>query len=640
MIVTFESRKNSFPTYYLLIAYCLMALLFKDRLQYLLGAGLAVVMFLGCYGIGKRTCFSVLKITDQSLFFPLGLGILLGTSYIAGIFALDRTILYVIWGTLVGFAAFEAPILTYRMNKSSLWGAPLVLLAFWMVLTPATFAETLRFEAGMADLYWVHSKIIVITNYLYSSFPPFGPVLYALYSGFDNASGVRVFHLLIFFQIVSILIALLKWLITEPVFASEGVGNGNPQTELLYLSKSELMLIPLLYFPAAYTLIYFGTSDLLASLFFCCGIAYLIKEFDGLSVRKLFHVALLLGFSLWVKLGVLAYIALSPALWFALNRWRWTRGFWKEIGLIWGCVFLMWLPLLIRNGLAFGDPIYPALAGLVTNENWSASQSVAFVRDFMQASRSFADILITPILLTFQPSNFGPASQIGLVFLVSLVTYFFARKLNTVNRALSYCAIAYTAWLFLFADFRNFLPVFFLILLIGYFAFRYIFVRAARYLKWIWIAGLVSCILYLLPVLTQYPLIQPGETQKEYLQIRLDYFPIAQAANQLTTEKLYVLGEDRITHFRKPLVVSSEYDQDPFLKHINDLQTPEQLFSRLRSQGIRYMVFNERRFLGKHSQKGSVPLNAPALSLVPEFLQRYGRVIKKSGDVVLYEISE
>ena len=139
MIIGFEIEKRSLPLYILPLSYLILAMIFPDRWKYAAGLILALVLFLGSYGLGKRLSFILFKIADQTLYFPLGLGVVLAVVYAIAEFTTAPMLFYLIWGALVVVAAFETPVLNYRLRRVYFWAAPFVLLGYWSTLTPVLF---------------------------------------------------------------------------------------------------------------------------------------------------------------------------------------------------------------------------------------------------------------------------------------------------------------------------------------------------------------------------------------------------------------------------------------------------------------------------------------------------------------------
>ena len=140
MMINFQIEKRSFPIYIIPAVYLAFAMLFPDRWNYAAGLGLALILFLGSYGLGKRLSYLVFKISDQTMYFPLGLGLALGVVYLAGVFSTQPLLFYLTWGSLALLALPEVPILTYRLRRAYLWGVPFVLLGFWSLSLPPLFS--------------------------------------------------------------------------------------------------------------------------------------------------------------------------------------------------------------------------------------------------------------------------------------------------------------------------------------------------------------------------------------------------------------------------------------------------------------------------------------------------------------------
>jgi len=387
VIISFETKKKSIPLFVIPAGCLVFALLFESRWQYCIGIALALILFLGSYGAGKRLSFLFFKTADQNLFFPLGIGSVLAVSFLLAQFAITPLVLYCIWCVLAVLSFFELPVLNYRIGRSYFWAAPFALFGLWQAWTPETHSAALENALGLSHQILVAGKWMVFPDLLYSAFPPFGQVLTLLFSGMNSDTGVRLFCLALLFQIVSVLVGLLRWLITEPVI---GGGNGRDheqQVDFLYMSKMELMAVPLLMLPAAWLSINLGPADLLASLFFCAGIATIVKEFPVLSSRKGVTAALLFAFALWTKYASVLYVVLLIVLWFSLCGWSFSRENWKQVGSLLLLIFLFWMPFLIRNAAALGDPLYPSLAGVLSDRNWGPAQTQALESDLLAGDR-------------------------------------------------------------------------------------------------------------------------------------------------------------------------------------------------------------------------------------------------------------
>ena len=631
MVITFESRKKSYPAYLFVVTYALAALLFEDRWHYLLGFALALGLFLGSYGLGKRLSFLIFKTADQSLYFPIGLGCVLIATFFTGSFSTGRSFLYPIWGILIVLSAFEFPVLAYRINRNYFWSAPFIFLAFWSSFSPSISSNTLEYYSGLAHQYLAIGRITGLPENLYSSFPPFGTTLNVLFACMGENVGIKSFTLLLYFQIISILVSLLRWLITEPVFAGGNGRDQDYQTDLLYMTRMELLVIPLLLVPAIYAIFHEQTFDLLAALFFCAGISSLVKEYDGITTLKLWNIGLLIAFALWTKYSVIVYLPWVVLLWFALSKWRFSKENWKISGLLVVTVLLFWVAVPVRNTIQFQDPFYP----LFSSSRWTAAQFLYLEAETMSSGQSLMESLSRFLALVFDPRG------IGLVLLVALALYPKARKLRVMNHVLLFGLGCYITWFFIFQDFRQFVPVLLLLFPVCYFSFRHLYIRSPKYLWAVWgICAVVAAI----PVMKYFSssiLIAPGQTQKEFLNSQVDYYGIAGAINQQNGGgQILLLGENRIAYYEKRVTANSRYDASPVLSDMRSASSAEELYRRFHRRGIRFVIYNETGFHQTHGPQGLFPLTELQQQQVQKLLTAYSKMTAEKGTVRLYELSD
>jgi hypothetical protein len=641
VLISFGSREKKYPLFVIPSTYFLLALLFPDRWNYCGGIALAVILYLGCYGLGKQLSFLVFKTADQSLYMPFGLGVCLAVLTLLFHFSLRPLYLYVIWIGLAGFSILEIPVLTYRVSRMYFLTAPFVLLAFWSSFTPPVYFDTLSNSLGLAHQYLALKKMSVLPSQLFSTFPPFSHSLNILFSGIGFEAGIKSFYIAIYLHLVFAFTSLLRWLITEPVI---GGGNGRDkqyQTDLLALVKTELLAIPMLLFAGAWLLIHALMPDLLTAVFFCAGVSAIVKEFDLLSPRKLFNAGLLLSFAMWTQYAALLYVLLTPVLWLSLSHWRLSRESWKQLGTCIGLSLLLWLPFLIRNFIASGDPFYPALSGILPDLGWTPQQTSQLEREIMGSTPGgFGEILLAPLRITFAPQVYGFGAEIGIVPLVSLVLYPLVRKLRVVNQIAIYVLFCYVAWLALFSAFHYFLAPFLYLSLVSYFSFRYLYLRAPKYLYAAWGVCAAVSLFFVIRGYTQYfPFISFKETQSDYLTENLDYYRLAVQASHNRSKKTLLLGESRIAYYSRPVMASGVYDQLPIQTEIMESKTVPELVRRLQARGIEYIVYNEREFAARYGPQGIFPLPAEKISLVREMIVG-STSLSESGRTSLYKIED
>lgn len=614
VILPFDLKKRGLPLYAIPLAYIAIALVFPDRWLYIRGLILAVLLFLGSYGLGKQVSFFLFKSVDQKIYAVLGLGFALAASYVIFLFSIKLWILYCIWGTLGLLSVAEFPILTYRFPRSYWWAAPFLLLAFWSSFTPSTFFDALVYHIGLPSQYLLAGKFSTFTNHLYSSFPPFDQVLNLLFVGLNAESGIKVFSTVMYFLVVTILTGLLRSLYFGPQ-RKGGNGRDREASDSLGFVRSEWLMFIALLIPSAWIQIHIITGDILVTLFFCAGVITLAKEFDDLTSRKILTVAFLLALSIWSKWNALVYVAFIGVLWLVL-----LRGQWKSLGLLYCLIFLFLLPLLLRNFFAFGDPLYPSLSGIFSTPSWSSWQSMAIEIDsFPGGYQRMAEIFLAPLHLTFQPGSYGSASPVGLLPLTALLVYPLAKKFRRVNQLLLYVLVCYLLWLFIFHNFRQFFPPFVLLFLMFYLSVQWINVKIPRYMPGYWALCSLTCAFFLFPVYRIYfPLISIQQTRVDYLRHNLDYFSIAEAIQKdRDAGTILLLGQTRIAYFKTPVIAATAYDQHPLLKYLEEARSSDDLFAIFRTNNIHFIFMNLPEWSNNYRKYGLLPVE-----LIPEDLRQ------------------
>lgn len=665
-IISFDLKKRGFPLYVIPLGYLAVSLVFPDRWNYAVGLLLAMALYLGCYGLGKQLSFFFFKTADQKIYMVLGLGFVLSVSYLIFTFTSKPLVLYCIWGVLFLFAVFEFPVFNYRMPRAYWWGAPLVLLGFWSSLTPTTFFDTLVYHLGLPSQYLIAGKMSVWPNHLYSSFPPFEFVLNLLFLGLNSESGIKLFSILMYFQIIAVLVSMIRWLHVTPVRRG---GNGRDQDgfDAFGSIRSEFLVFAAFLIPSVWIQTHILTGDMLVALFFCAAVITLVKECEDINHRKIATIAFLFAFSIWTKWNVLLYVLLLPVLWFFLVRKKW-----KELGLLYGWIFLLILPLLVRNYLILGDPLYPSLSGIFNTPTWTTRQSLAIEMDSLSGGvRGITEILLSPFRLTFQPGLYGWASPVGLIPLATILIYAFTRKIRRINQLFIYVGICYVAWLFSFHNFRQFFPPFVLVLLASHGSVQFIAYRFPKFLIPFWVVAALVCIYFLLPAYVRFlPLLSFSQSQHDFLQQNLDYLPMVEAVQKDSPQgSVMLLGQTRIGHFQNRVVAATAYDQHPVLKYLETSNSSDDLFGIFRRNDIRFLLIHlpewelayrrygllplelvpqeiaNRKSLApvQRVASGAVPLqiSAEKVRIWQEFVKRFAaKKLRTGNELFLYRISE
>ena len=159
-------------------------------------------------------------------------------------------------------------------------------------------------------------------------------------------------------------------------------------------------------FPTPWILIHLISADLMASIFFCCGICAVIRYASIPDSTPVVLPALFLSFAIWTKINSLLYTALVPLLWFALAQNQTFKEKVKRAALQSLLVLLFLMPLFIRNFVAVGDPLYPALKNMFPGSRWSQQQQQALRLDSFSKRENIASSILKDTISTYSPKRF------------------------------------------------------------------------------------------------------------------------------------------------------------------------------------------------------------------------------------------
>ncbi len=594
------------PAYVLVLLYIAAALLFPDRWNYLLGLALALALYSGALGLGRITASNLLRSNDETIYFPLGLGLFLMLAYITAVIS-TGLILYALWIIAGTFAIFEIRrILFQKFSTKFLWGLPFLLLGFWSSFTPSIFFDTLVYHLGLPMQSVIIGKMETVPSHLFSTFPPFEFVLNLLFVKLTTLSGIKVFSILLAFNIIYVLVDLTSYLLKEE--SNQSI-------------KGEFVVLPVIFLATIWIQVHLLTADLLVAMFLVIAISYMIKNRRMMDFRQIIAVAILASWAAWTKPTALPYLLLTASLWFPLKLVNLN---FKKLTMLLGIIFLLICPIFIRNYAVTGDPLYPTLSKALKNPNWSYQQQLAWEADTAPRQMKMIQILTAPFEIIVKPFKYGSAAEIGIFYLLALSAYFFFWKKHPLsNRLLLFLALCYVAWSFLFRDFRQFFPVFLLIHVPCAMALQNLLLYRKWIPKVILIAAAIFSVHLVLPVFQGHiPLLRINQKQEAYLKENLDYYPFAEWTRSIQkTDKMLMLGETRIAYLNVPVMATTAFDKHPFFVWLSHASTPSDLKKQFAIFNIKYMMVNWQEYARFAEKCGLLPID-----LVPP---RFREVFKK-----------
>ncbi len=612
------NQNRTIPLFVFPLGYAFLACIFPDRFLYLPGLLLSVVLVLASVHTGRRMA-SILGRLSPSVevwnasCFPLGLGIILGVSYVCFSISTHTMVVALLWIIAACLGLFEIRLLRSQVSSKLLWTLPFLLLAAWSSFTPATFFDALVYHLGLPYRYLSDGEMSIIPHHLYSSFPPFEQVLNVLFVATGAVSGIKIFSTFILFGTGYSVFVFLR--------------EENAETDVRF----ELSILPLLLLPTVWLLVHLITADLLTALFFCSGCLLLLRRQND----QFAMAAILIAFSGWTKSNVYLYF---PALLLLFPLKLSRSGLYSAIK-VFAIIVLILLPLWIRNFIVLGDPVYPVLSQKLSGRYWSEAEEKALRKDsFPDRVNDIQTFVKAPFRILLKGSGFGSGGEIGWLPLLSLLLYPFAAR-KSLNRLLLFVLVCFAAWIFAFPNFRQFLPVFFLLIPV----FSASWVALARRSIWLCAFGLSICALLsgsiLLPFYTKYfPLIPFSESQAEYLRKRLDYYSIAELVAKDRGAKVMLIGETRSAYFRVPAIAGSAYNRSPFLEQLRRSGNSAELAALLKQDGITVVVYNPGEFR-RLATKFELWKTTPAEdALITDFLRTQTLPQYRSGSVYMLKL--
>ncbi|MGH9858261.1 MAG: hypothetical protein ACRD4B_10495, partial [Acidobacteriota bacterium] len=136
-----------------------------------------------------------------------------------------------------------------------------------------------------------------------------------------------------------------------------------------------------------------------------------------------------------------------------------------------------------------------------------------------------------------------------------------------------------------------------------------------------------------------FPLIQRDVTQQSYLSKRISYFDAAEFLNgNAKGKRTIMVGETRNAYFRSRLVPFSYTDRDPLLKWSSAVRDSNELYQKLKTENVGYILYNPQE-LKRLTQQYGIWRASPEDNLkVKQLLSRHGKIMFSRNGVVVIEI--
>jgi hypothetical protein len=260
-------------------------------------------------------------------------------------------------------------------------------------------------------------------------------------------------------------------------------------------------------------------------------------------------------------------------------------------------LFLVLLPLLVKNAIFAGNPLFPLLTVHFPNEFWDASRERLVIADLGARIHSWRDLLRAPYEFSFK--NIGAGSFVGPIFLIFLPFLLF-RKIASHQRILFLFPLLLIIGSSFFGNAMRYVYVAFILLSM---------VVAAIYedqchgvLRSVFaVVILVNLMtgLFMLEGIYEARRVYYQKTPlNEYTATLFPMYKAYQAMNERTPPgtRVLVAGETRGYYLHRPHTIASAYDYSVLKKYIGRAASPEEFVSAIRGDGYDFLLFDLAEF--------------------------------------------
>ncbi len=507
----------------------------------------------------------------------LGVGFLATTAYfflISILHALNAytVAIYFLFPLIAGgfFLGKEGLRERFLADSRALWRRPpLEWLAFFIPLLyaalPTVFFDTLAYHSALPNFFLQNGGFVSTPQFMFAN----GFVYHETFLIPAVFLGDEVPRLLHFLIGVAFILAVVDFGCRE-----------------FQLKKRHILLWTLLSLPMTLFLITTEKADLVTALFIF------------LAIRK--YLASEYGFSAlyWgLAIGCKSFSVIAAAAFFILAILLGRKLELKRHAMMLAVLFSVLLPLLIKNGLFAGNPLFPLLTGHFPGEFWDASRERLVIADLGARIHSWQDLLRAPYEFSFK--NLGAGSFVGPVFLIFLPFLLF-RKIAGRQRILFIFPLLLILGSSFFGNAMRYVYVAFVLLSMivaavyedqGRGALRFVFAVVI-------LVNLATGLFMLEGIYEARRVYYQKTPLREYTAALFPMYKAYQAMNERTPPgtRVLVAGETRGYYLHRPHTIASAYDYSVLKKYIARAASPEEFTSALRGDGYDYLLFNLAEF--------------------------------------------
>ena len=461
------------------------------------------------------------------------------------------------------------------------------IIALVFAAVPEIFYDALYYHLGLPQQYLLKGTIQWDPTVVHSAFPAFLDVLFGVCLGIAGPGTAKFFNLMLFFLAWGATAAFLLEILGELRTALIG-------TVTIATVPGVVVMSTMCAIDAA--LIGFSAMSAIA----IAKARHVITASDRNLTGVIFLGAVTAGFIAGSKYtGLWVIIAFAPILL--------MKGEWKQrlrMALMFTVLALVIAaPWYVRNVLVTGDPLYPALKGLLgdTDALWAVQRLQRDVQTIGFTWTAPAELIWKMI---YAPGKLGAGAETGILVPLGAVALLIGAMRYQDLRPWAFALALYLPiWMSVTGVMRYLYPVFPLCALgVASMTGRLIELRPRTRLALtlvlflslapVWQSVQVLNAIYVGPDVAA--LLSGSLSREDYLARRLAYYPAAQWLNAHSDAdaRILYLGETRLLYLDRKVTLSSGYDAGHFDRLLAPTAPP--LLMALRQMGITHILINGR----------------------------------------------
>jgi hypothetical protein len=393
--------------------------------------------------------------------------------------------------------------------------------------------------------------------------------------------------------------------------------------EKFKLRKKYYFLMVLFSLPVTMFLITAVKNDIIAALFIFIGIKAYYKNNKILS-------AVFFGFSIGVK-----YFSVLPIMIFIFIEIIKSKKIEvKKHALIFFIIFLLLIPLFIKNFVYTGNPFFPFFSRYFKVENWDNSRMEIMKKDVGQIFHNIKDFMSSPYNISFK--NYGSVGRIGPVFLIFLPFLALYGTKHPDILMFSFLTIFIGGW---FTGSIRFMYIG--VIIAVPFVIKALEKLNNRLMKTVFLIVVGINFINSFAILERiYDSSSVYSGKDSIYQYKIKHFPAYRMYYFINNKikkgnKILIVGEARNFYLKRKYSVSSAIDYSILKPYIDKSKTSIDFMKLIKEDGYDFMFMNVYEFT--RFQKEYKRLNKSEIKKLYYFLSKIKPVFHKNG-MLLYKI--